>query len=78
VIINVSSTRVPIVFARAIPQTPPTITRTQGTFSLESLRNVLVSPDVQTGDGLFYDKDLKKWLSQPVDFAITELDGGTY
>jgi hypothetical protein len=78
VIVNVNQRRVPIVFARAIPQPPPAITRTQGNFSLDSLRNVFVSPNIQTGDGLFYDKDLKKWISQSVDLVITELDGGTY
>jgi len=79
VIISVSQTRVPIVFARTVPQTQSTLTKTAGTFSLESLKNVFVSPNVQTGDGLFYDREQKKWISKtPEEPVITVIDGGTY
>lgn len=79
-IINISQPRVPIVFAKSIAQLPPTVTRTKGNFSLGSLKDVFVSPDVQTGDGIFYDGDEKKWISQSIDDAIvpTLIDGGTY
>lgn len=76
--IVVKQNPVPIVFARAKPVTPPLVARTLGDFKLASFKDILVSPNIETGDGLFYDKDLKKWISQPVGFVLQVLDGGTY
>jgi hypothetical protein len=80
VIINVTQSRVPIVFARSVPQTAPTVTRTPANLSLASLKDVTVSVDVQSGDGIFYDSVLKKWVSQAANTAIKLdiIDGGTY
>jgi hypothetical protein len=79
VIISVNQTRVPIVFARTIPQTTPTVTRTPGNLSLGSLKDVSVSPNVQEGDGIFYSATLNKFVSSQANSnVISVLDGGTY